>query len=382
MDESAIETQKKHEVACFFDVWLAVIPLLLSLFGIIMIISASGYFSLKTFGSPWTYGIKQIKWLLVSLISLGVMYSIPISFWRRWSAFLWVMAILLSFVALMPFLGMSVGGSSRWIRLGPFSFQPSELLIFLMVVHLSKVISQTDWDPRKAFARTIGVITVSAAPLLLQPDIGSTLILVAVGMGMFIMKYGWKYPLMLLFALVVPMMIFIFSAAYRLRRLRAWLNPWQDPLNEGFQVIQGLIAFANGGFWGVGLGRSLQKLQYLPAAHTDFIFAICAEEFGLLGTLTIVGAFALMTWRVHLLWLQANEEYLSFLIFGLWLSILIPFFINIGGATTLIPLTGKAMPFLSYGGSAILATWMKVGLLLRCSADIKGRGTLNMRSSF
>jgi len=382
MDESVIETQKRHEVTCSFDVWLAVIPLLLSLFGIIMIISASGYFSLKIFGSPWTYGVKQIKWLLVSLVTLGVIYSVPVSFWRRWSAFLWVTSIFLSFAALMPFLGMSVGGSSRWIRLGPFSFQPSELLIFSMVIHLSKIIPQTEWDPGRAFARTIGVITVSAVPLLLQPDIGSTLILVAVGMGTYIMKYGWKYPLMLAFASAVPMAIFVFGAAYRLRRLRAWLNPWQDPLNEGFQIIQGLISFANGGFWGVGLGRSLQKLQYLPAAHTDFIFAICAEEFGLLGSLMIVGAFAFMTWRVYLLWDQANDEYLKFLIFGLWLSILIPFFINIGGVTTLIPLTGKAMPFLSYGGSAILATWMKIGLLLRCSADAKGQETLNTGSTF
>jgi cell division protein FtsW len=140
-------------------------------------------------------------------------------------------------------------------------------------------------------------------------------------------------------------------------------------LNEGFQIIQGLIAFANGGFWGVGLGRSLQKLQYLPAAHTDFIFAISAEELGVLGSMAVIGAFAVISVRVYYMWRDFDDGYCRYLVFGLWLSILIPFFINVGGVTTLIPLTGKAMPFLSYGGSALLATWVKIGLLLRCSAE-------------
>ncbi|MBC7322005.1 MAG: cell division protein FtsW [Acetomicrobium sp.] len=352
-----------------FDLWLIVIPLALSVFGIIMITSASGYFSIKQFGTPWMYGMKQIKWLLVSLAGMALSYSVPIDIWRKVSPFLWILAFLLSFATLIPSFGMSVSGSSRWMRLGPFSFQPSEFLIFSVVIYLSSVISGYEEPPISAFVRTISVLIVSAIPLLFQPDIGSTIILFAIGLGIFIMKYGWKYPLILLVTTSVPAIILIFNASYRLRRLKAWIDPWQDPLNEGFQIIQGLIAFANGGFWGVGLGRSLQKLQYLPAAHTDFIFAISAEELGVLGSMAVIGAFAVISVRVYYMWRDFDDEYRRYLVFGLWLSILIPFFINVGGVTTLIPLTGKAMPFLSYGGSALLATWVKIGLLLRCSAE-------------
>ena len=352
-----------------FDLWLIVIPLALSVFGIIMITSASGYFSIKQFGTPWMYGMKQIKWFLVSLAGMALSYSVPTDIWRKVAPFLWIVAFLLSFATLIPSFGMSVSGSSRWIRLGPFSFQPSEFLIFSVVIYLSSVISRYEEPPISAFVRTISVLIVSAIPLLFQPDIGSTMILLAIGLGIFIMKYGWKYPLILLVTTSVPAIILIFNASYRLRRLRAWIDPWQDPLNEGFQIIQGLIAFANGGFWGVGLGRSLQKLQYLPAAHTDFIFAISAEELGVLGSMAVIGAFAVISVRVYYMWRDFDDGYCRYLVFGLWLSILIPFFINVGGVTTLIPLTGKAMPFLSYGGSALLATWVKIGLLLRCSAE-------------
>jgi len=352
-----------------FDLWLIVIPLALSVFGIIMITSASGYFSIKQFGTPWMYGMKQIKWFLVSLAGMALAYSVPTDIWRKVSPFLWILALLLSFATLIPSFGMSVSGSSRWIRLGPFSFQPSEFLIFSVAIYLPNVISQYEEPAISAFVRTMSVLIVSAVPLLFQPDIGSTMILFAIGFGIFIMKYGWKYPIILMVTASVPAIILIFNASYRLRRLKAWVDPWQDPLNEGFQIIQGLIAFANGGFWGVGLGRSLQKLQYLPAAHTDFIFAISAEELGVLGSLAVIGAFAVMTVRVYYIWRDFDDGYCRYLVFGIWISILIPFFINIGGVTTLIPLTGKAMPFLSYGGSALLATWVKIGLLLRCSAE-------------
>jgi len=352
-----------------FDLWLIVIPLALSVFGIIMITSASGYFSIKQFGTPWMYGMKQIKWFLVSLAGMALSYSVPTDIWRKVSPFLWILAFLLSFATLIPSFGMSVSGSSRWIRLGPFSFQPSEFLIFSVVIYLSSVISRYEEPPISAFVRTISILIVSAIPLLFQPDIGSTMILFAIGLGIFIMKYGWKYPLILLVTTSVPAIVLIFNASYRLRRLKAWIDPWQDPLNEGFQIIQGLIAFANGGFWGVGLGRSLQKLQYLPAAHTDFIFAISAEELGVLGSMGVIGAFAVISVRIYYMWRDFDDGYCRYLVFGLWLSILIPFFINVGGVTTLIPLTGKAMPFLSYGGSALLATWVKIGLLLRCSAE-------------
>lgn len=161
---------------------------------------------------------------------------------------------------------------------------------------------------------------------------------------------------------------------YRRRRWVAFLDPWSDPLDKGFQIIQGLIAFANGGFWGVGLGRGLQKLQYLPAMHTDYILAIVGEEAGLIGTMSLILVYALFSWRSYSLWTALDDPSMKSLLWGLVLSMLLPLFINLAGVLKMAPLSGMPLPFLSYGGSSLLFMWMRVGIMLKISSQCKRSG--------
>ena len=165
---------------------------------------------------------------------------------------------------------------------------------------------------------------------------------------------------------------FIIRESYRLRRYVAFLDPWKEPLDSGFQVIQGLVAFANGGLLGVGIGKGLQKMNYLPAAHTDYIFAAIGEEFGFIGTGLVVILFTMWAWRCFKVYKQAPSPFLRTLLWGLVISVLLPFFINVGGVTKLLPLTGMPLPFMSYGGSSLLMMWIRVGLIVRITKEIVG----------
>jgi len=200
---------------------------------------------------------------------------------------------------------------------------------------------------------------------------GGIVLVFAICMSMHVVSRGWKYPLgaaVILFFLFLFMMFY--TAEYRHRRFEAFWNPWDDPMGRGFQIIQGLIAFSNGGIWGVGLGRGLQQLNYLPAAHTDYIFPAIGEEFGLVGTLLIVLLYAFWTFKAYMLYRRTNDPYLSVLIWGLTASILFPMFINLGGVLKLIPLTGIPLPFISFGGTSLVVMWLKVGILIRIGKEL------------
>jgi cell division protein FtsW len=211
---------------------------------------------------------------------------------------------------------------------------------------------------------------VTAIPLLKQPDLGSTIFLVLVCMGMFVERFGWGIPLVMGLIGGILLLLLIYIAPYRLRRWKAFINPYADPLNSGFQTIQGLIAFTNGGAWGAGLGHGFQKLQYLPAAYTDFIYAALGEELGLLGTLGVLTLMAMWLLRCRFLYKRVPEGYQASIVWGITLTVIIPFFINIGGVTNLMPLTGMPLPFVSYGGSSLIMSWVRVGILLRMQKDI------------
>jgi cell division protein FtsW len=184
-------------------------------------------------------------------------------------------------------------------------------------------------------------------------------------MGMFVERFGWKYPILLGVVSLLPITGLVYLENYRIRRLLAFMDPFSDPLDAGYQIIQSLIAFANGEVWGAGLGHGLQKLQYLPAGSTDFIYAMLGEEVGLLGTMGVILLFAFWVFRCRLLYKCANDGFETAAVWGVTLTLLLPFFINIAGVTKLIPLTGMPLPFISYGGSAMSMAWMRIGVLLR-----------------
>ncbi|MDO9508578.1 MAG: putative peptidoglycan glycosyltransferase FtsW [Thermovirgaceae bacterium] len=342
------------------------IPLILSCVGILMISSVTAQLTISQDKTPFFYGLRQIKWMLVGLAAMIICTLPTLRFWQKWSGVIWLGALFLMFFTLLPGIGRIGGGASRWVRFGPLSVQASEVMLLAFAIHLSKKLREPGLDRKKAMARTLLLFGLSAWPFLFQPDFGGAMILFALAMGIYVQVYGWIFPL--LTGAVSSVVLFfpvIMLSEYRLERITAFLNPWSDPLGSSFQTLQGFVAFANGGPFGVGIGHGLQKLQYLPAAHTDFIFAVIGEELGLVGTFSVVLLFGALLFLNYLSYISLDDELEATLVWALTLSIFIPFLVNTGGVLRLLPLTGIPLPFVSYGGSSLVLSWCKTGILLR-----------------
>lgn len=355
------------------DPFLWIIPFILSLIGVVMIYSLTLPDSILRDGQLHSHlGLRQLQWIVLGLAAMVVMYLIPLNFWFRASGFLWVVTVGITFITLLSGVGLEAGGARRWINIGGIRLQPLELLSFAYVIHLSKILSIEGCNKGKAFLKLSVIGIISIFPVLIQPDLGGTILLFLLGMAMFVESFGWSIPILTGICMLPGLGFLIFKESYRLRRYLAFIDPWKDPLDKGFQIIQGLVAFANGGVMGVGIGKGLQKLNYLPAAHTDFIIAALGEEFGFMGTGTVVMLFAIWTYRVFRVYKKTLSSYNKVMIWGLCISVLLPFFINVAGVTKMLPLTGMPLPFISYGGSSLVSSWMAVGVLLRCSKDAQG----------
>ena len=362
------EYKKNYRINPF--IW--VIPLILSGIGILMITSTTSPNSFTLTGTPFQMGIKQAEWLLIALSGMFVVFAIPLRFWYKVSTSLLILSWLMCWLPLIPGIGTHVGGASRWINIPGSSFwiQPGELLCLAITLHLAKLLSRWDKDPGRAFLSTIILVVLAAVPLSLQPDLGTIILIFFVSMGMYVERIGWKWPILaggLLGGCIFPLLIVL--EPYRMDRVAAFLNPWSDPLDKGFQAIQGLIAFSNGGFWGTGLGHGFQKLNYLPAAYTDFIYAAIGEELGLIGTLGVIGLFAFWVSQTKMIYYRVPEGFKTSLTWGVTLTIILPLVINVAGVTKLIPLTGMPLPFLSYGGTSLLTMWSRVGIILRLEKE-------------
>ena len=232
------------------------------------------------------------------------------------------------------------------------SLQPGELLALALALHIAKLLTRDgDRDPLKTFTRVLTLVVFTSLPLLAQPDLGTTILVFTVAIG------GVAFPLLILLE------------PYRMRRVFAFLDPWADPLNKGFQAIQGLIAFANGGMWGSGLGHGFQKLNYLPAAYTDFIYAAIGEELGFIGTACVLALFGFWILQTRAAYFRTQDDFKASLIWGITLTVFLPFVINIAGVTKMMPLKGMALPFISYGGTSLVTMWARVGLILRLEKD-------------
>ncbi|MGC9490455.1 MAG: FtsW/RodA/SpoVE family cell cycle protein [Thermovirgaceae bacterium] len=351
-----------------FFLWA--VPLLLSAFGIVMITSGTTNLSVSRWDTPFVYGMRQTRWLLLGFTAMVACYCIPLGLWKKISGLAWFIGVTLMVLTLVPGFSNASGGSARWIDLGPVSLQASEVLFLTVIIHGAKKLHRSDLSPLYAFFQILLIFFVSSWPFAFQPDFGSAILLFALLMGLYIERYGWKYPL--LFGSAVTVTVFLpllVTSTYRMARIKAFLDPWQDPLGDGFQIIQGFIAFAKGGVWGVGLGQGLQKLKYLPAVHTDFIFAAIGEELGFVGTASILAMFFLWFFTLMLTYRKLRGTFAGTVFWGVSLSIALALFINLGGVMKLLPLTGVPLPFLSYGGSALVTLWAKIGIILRTVRD-------------
>ena len=347
------------------DIWLWLIPLILSGVGILMVTSATSNDVYDKSGSPFTVGFRQARFLGLGFAVMLLASCISVNKWRKIAPALWICSVVLTCGTLIPGIGVSVNGASRWLRFGRLTFQPSELMVLAVVLAVARLFEKNSSDAKKCMRALLCIMGISAAPILKQPDFGTTVMLVAVCMGMFVERFGWKYPLVLGAVLLVPIAGLVYLEEYRITRLLAFLDPFKYPSGTGYQIIQSLIAFANGEAWGAGLGHGLQKLHYLPAGYTDFIYAMLGEEVGLPGTMGVLLLFAFWILRCRFLYKRVRDGFETSVVWGITLTTLLPFFINIAGVTKLIPLTGMPLPFISYGGSAMFMAWMRIGVLLR-----------------
>lgn len=304
-----------------------------------------------------------------------VIMSIPYVVWGKYAKWLLIGCFLLLLLVLIPGIGIVRGGARSWIGVGAFSIQPSEFMKLGLIIYLSVLLATEQkyiTSFRKGFGPCLLLIFTAFGLIMLQPDLGTGVVLVLTCMLMIFVAGARLIHFFGLAGLGVGGLTFlILSAPYRISRVTSFLNPWEDPLGDGFQIIQSLYAIGPGGLMGMGLGKSLQKYFYLPEPQTDFIFAILAEELGFIGGTVVIGLFFLLFWRGIKISLEAPDLFGRFLALGIVSMLTIQVMINISVVIGLIPVTGITLPFLSYGGSSLTLTLCSVGVLLNISKYTK-----------
>jgi cell division protein FtsW len=341
------------------------------LLGLIMVTSASITVAGRD-GDPFFYLERQLVLVLIGSALAGVTFAIPSQRLEQWALPLLLIAVALLCIVLLPGLGHVVNGSRRWLRLAGMSFQASEAARVLTLIYIASYAVRYEEALRSGMSglgRPLSLLALIALLLLLEPDFGAASVLFITGFGvLFLAGARLRYVAAMLLAVVGSMVLLVIFSSYRLRRFTAFLDPWADPFNSGFQLTQSLIAIGRGQWFGVGLGASVQKLFYLPEAHTDFLFAVLAEELGLVGVVLTLGLFLALTWRVFVISRRACEAGLKFPSylaagFGLWLGV--QACINIGVNMGVLPTKGLTLPLMSYGRSSLIVTLAWLGIVLR-----------------
>lgn len=342
------------------------------LLGLIMVTSASISIASKESGNAFSYLERQLVLCVIGFVLATIVFCVRTEFLEKMAWPLLVVAIAMLFFVLIPGLGHSVNGSRRWIRLLGFNFQASELARVLVLVFIASYAVRREDELRETamgLIKPMGLLSFVALLLLAEPDFGAASVLFVTGFGiLFIAGARLRYVLLGAAALAGAAVLLVVMAPYRMARVTSFLDPWADPFNSGFQLTQSLIAIGRGEWFGVGLGESVQKLFYLPEAHTDFLFAVLAEELGLVGVAATLALFIALVWRsfwIAQLASRAGLKFQSYLAlgFGLWLGA--QSLINIGVNMGVLPTKGLTLPLMSYGRSSMIVTLAWVGLLLR-----------------
>jgi cell division protein FtsW len=358
------------------DMWLLAAAVVLLSIGVVMVYSASAIMAADRFRDPYFFLKKQLFWATLGGGCLWGALRLDYRRLERYMLPLLIVAAVLLVLVLIPPFGQSINGTRRWLRLGPVSFQPAELAKLALVVFLAAFLARRKDELQnlwRGFAPPVAVAVAFALLVVVQPDLGNAVTLVALTFALLFLAGSRLSHLSLVFVAVVPFVIAaVLFAPYRLRRVMAFLDPWQDPRGSGFQIIQSWLALGSGGLFGRGIGDSRQKLFYLPEAHTDFIFAIIGEEGGFLGAMLVLALFVVLLWRGLRIGLRTPEPFGAYLALGITVLLATQTFVNLGAVTGLLPTKGLPLPFISFGGSALVVTMFATGVLLNISqhADV------------
>lgn len=346
--------------------------------GLIMVASASFSFAEHRLGDQLFFFKRHLAYLIIAAGAMAAGFFVSPSVWANYGRLWILLAIFLLVIVLIPGIGREVNGSRRWLAFAGFTLQVSELVkvatVVFLAAHLEKH-RETLSDDWRAFFKLIAVIVVLSILLLMEPDFGSAVTLSCTFMALLFLGGSHIRQFSLVFAAgLLAIGALAYAAPYRLERLATYMDPWSDPFNAGYQLIQSLIAFGRGEWFGVGLGQSVQKMLYLPEAHTDFVFAIFAEEFGFVGVLCLMGLYVLMVLRILQLGKLAigrKDWYAAFVLIGFGLLLSGQTFINLGVNAGLLPTKGLTLPFVSYGGSSLLVCCAMIGMMLRFSHEFQ-----------
>ncbi|WP_412975358.1 stage V sporulation protein E [Ornithinibacillus sp. 179-J 7C1 HS] len=353
------------------DYFLFSVIILLLIIGIVMVYSSSYIWAEYKYADSLYFVKRQLLFAGVGVAGMFFFMYIPYSNWAKYSKIILLVCFILLLLVLIPGVGLVRGGAQSWIGVGAFSIQPSEFMKLGLIIFLSVYLSVNQkyiTSFKKGFFPALILVFTSFGLIMLQPDLGTGMVLVLTCMIMiFVAGARISHFVGLAILGLVGFALLIISAPYRISRITAFLNPWEDPLGDGFQIIQSLYAIGPGGLMGVGLGNSLQKYFYLPEPQTDFIFAILGEELGFIGGSILLLLFVLLFWRGIRVAIEAPDAFGRFLALGIVSMLVVQVMINISVVIGLIPVTGITLPFLSYGGSSLTLTLCSVGILLNIS---------------
>ncbi len=350
----------------------------LLLVGLIMVTSASMSVAAKNLGDPFYFLERQFIFGCCGVLVALAVTRVPTEQWEKHSVTLLLLGLALLVLVLIPGLGAKINGARRWLRIGPMNFQVSELARVLVLNWVCSYCVRKRAELEREFSgllKPVALLGVAGVLLLIEPDFGATTVLFATGFAvLFVAGARLRYVFTLVSVVGALFAVLALTSAYRLKRLTVFLHPWDDPFNSGFQLTQSLIAIGRGGWFGVGLGGSIQKLFYLPEAHTDFVFAVLAEELGLVGVVGVIALFLALVWRAFQISRMASQAGLKFqshvaLAFGIWLGL--QAIVNIGVNMGVLPTKGLTLPLLSYGRSSLIVSLAWLGVLLRIYHEVK-----------
>ncbi|MBN1957756.1 MAG: putative lipid II flippase FtsW [Desulfuromonadales bacterium] len=356
------------------DATLLLITATLTCIGVVMVYSSSAIMAAERFNDGFYFLKRQLAYALTGcLLMIGAAYF-KYQNWRKIAVFSLLASIVLLSLVFIPGLGVRVGGAMRWLRLPGLTLQPAELVKLALVLYLAHSLTRKKEKVRslsKGYLPYMVVLGLLLGMLLKQPDLGSAMIIAGVALAMLIVAgVRWLYILPTILMTLPVLYFLVMQVDYRRRRIMAFLDPWDDPFDTGFQIIQSLVAFGKGGVLGQGLGIGEQKLFYLPEAHTDFIFSVIGEELGLIGVLVVAALFLLLVLCGIRVALLCQDPFGRNLAFGLSLLLGLEAFVNLAVCMGLLPTKGLALPFISYGGTSLVVSLVAVGILLNISHSV------------
>ncbi len=358
-----------------YDMIILMMVVILTCFGVVMVYSASSVMAAKKFNDGFYFLKRQGLYAILGFAVMAFAMQIDYHTWRRFAVPILLGCLCLLILVFIPGIGGTAKGASRWIRLPGFNFQPSEMAKVALIIYMAYSLDKKQEKLKEfmaGFLPYMVILAILLAILLKQHDMGAALTMGTVALVMLFAAGTRPRFILGMGVLAVPFAWYlVVTEAYRMRRITAFLDPWQDPTNSGFQIIQSWIAFGTGGIFGQGLGEGKQKLFYLPEAHTDFILSVVGEELGFIGVLVIASMFLLLLQRSIRVALGAEDNFGRFLAFGIAILLGMEAFINMGVVTGMLPTKGLALPFISYGGSSLIISLFAIGLLLNVSSHTR-----------